>query len=77
MVTPGEVFGDLVLTVYNDSGHFVLHTDGYTMPPNQGHTRRKAINEKKETSIKFNKLTACYLIIFEMLLHVVAVGILT
>ena len=32
-VTPAQWPGELLLTVHNEGHTFLLHTDGYTMPP--------------------------------------------
>lgn len=48
MVTPEELFGDLLLTVYNDGDILLLHADGHTVPPGRGYSKeRRQIKEEK------------------------------
>lgn len=39
MVTPEERFSDLLLAVYSDGDSLLLHADGHTVPPGQGHKK--------------------------------------
>lgn len=41
VVAPQELFGDPLLTVYNDGDRLLLHADGHAVPPGQGHNEKR------------------------------------
>lgn len=54
LVTPQEVFGDLLLTVHDDGDRLLLHTDGHTVPPAQSQEKPTLrIKTGRSRSLKF------------------------